>query len=74
MAAAVRARRRCRTRAVGKTNPNGHGGQRHEQVACSTVGAGVTALTEADGTVLIDVAVNSEYLNPASRDIASHLG
>jgi acetolactate synthase I/II/III large subunit len=32
------------------------------------------ALTEADGTVLIDVAVNPEYLNPVSRDIASHLG
>jgi acetolactate synthase I/II/III large subunit len=32
------------------------------------------ALAETDGTVLIDVTVNPDYLNPASRDIASHLG
>jgi acetolactate synthase I/II/III large subunit len=32
------------------------------------------ALSEADGTVLVDVATNPDYLNPASRDIAGHLG
>jgi acetolactate synthase I/II/III large subunit len=32
------------------------------------------ALAETDSTVLVDIAVNPDYLNPASRDIASHLG